>query len=136
MKRLILTLTLAIFCLIGFSQTNAYRGEVITVVNALAPASLTGADTTIYVTMPVQYSPAWSATVTWTTITGSGTCAIMTAHSTTYWEAYNSSPSVTLTTGNDTYIFEDDMFAERYLGFKITKGTISAGTVTVTLLLK
>jgi len=134
MKRIILTLTLAVFCLTGFSQVD--RGEVVTVVNALAPASLSGTDTTIYVTMPVQYSPVWSATVTWTTITGSGTCAIYTAHNTSYWEPYNTSPSVTLTGVNNTYVFEDSMFSGRYLGFLITKGSISAGTVTITILLK
>jgi hypothetical protein len=109
---------------------------VVTVINALAPASLSGSDTTIYVMMPVQYSPVWSATVTWTTITGSGTCAIYTAHNTSFWEPYNTSPSVTLTGVNNTYVFEDSMFSGKYLGFLITKGTISGGAVTVTLLLK
>jgi len=134
MKKLILILILAFTFLTGYSQVD--RGEVVTIVDALAPASLSGSDTTIYVMFPVQYSPVWSVVVTWTTITGSGTLALYTCHNTSYWEPYNTSPSVTLTGANNTYMFEDEMFSGRYLGFLITKGSISAGAVTATILLK
>jgi hypothetical protein len=133
MKKLVLVLFLGIIALATIGQTEVFRGELVTVVNALAPATISGTDTTIYVQMPPNYSPIWSAAVTWSTITGSGTCAIMTAHSTSYWEAYNTTPSVTLTGANNTYVFEDSMFSGVWLGFLITKGTISAGAVTVTL---
>ena len=119
--------------MIGISQTNVVRGEVQTVIT-LAPASISGTDTTIYVTFPVQYSPVWNTTVTWTTITGSGTLALYMCNNTSYWEVYNTSPSVTLTGANNTYVFEDSMFSGRYLAFLITKGSISDGTVTVTII--
>ena len=136
MKQLILTLTLAIICLIGFSQTNVYRGSVTTVINALDLSTISGADTTIYVAFPVQFSPVWSTEITWATITGSGTIALMVSYDGTNFWAYNTSPSATVTGASGDYEFEDDRFIWVYLGFKITKSTISVGTLTAKILLK
>ena len=136
MKKCILFMVLGLAFLGGMAQTEVYRGQLTTVVDSLAPATISGTDTTIYVKMPATFSPTWMATVTWSTITGSGTCALVTSYKGVLWEAYTGSPSVTLTGANNTYKYEDYMFSDVYLGFKITKGTISAGKVVVKILVR
>lgn len=136
MKRVVLGLIFVCAFLLGNAQTQVYRGQPTTVVNALAPADLVGADTTIYVLMPLQYSATWVAEVQWATVTGTGTYAIMTSIDESVWEAYYGSPSASITGASGNYVYEDYMFSGKWLGFKITKGTISAGTVTVKLLLR
>ena len=135
MKKIAILLMLVGACTIASAQTDVSRGQVYTVVDAVAPASISGTDTTIYVDFPTSYSPKWSTLISWASVTGTGTVALYVSYDGTTWVAYNTSPSSSVT-GSSSYAFEDDRMVWRYLGFKITKGSISAGTITAKLLLK
>ena len=135
MKRIFLALAFVGAFLVGTAQTEISKGEIYTVIDSLDLSTITGTDTTIYVRFPVMYSGDWSTRITWEDVTGSGTIALYAAHK-TGWEAYNSEPSATVTGASGSYAFEDDRMAWRYLGWKITVNTISAGKLTATVLLK
>lgn len=135
MKKLILTLTILTLCLAGFSQTHVWRGAARTVIN-LDLSTISGSDTTIYVTMPENYSPTWSHDTRWTNLTGAGTFDIVVSADATNWEAYNTTPTAAITGATGSWPFEDDRCSWMYLGFKITVGTISAGTLTTKITLR
>jgi len=135
MKKIILTITMAVCLTFAYSQALIPRGEATKVVNALDLSTISGTDTTIYARFPVQLSPDWSTLISYASVVGSGTVAVVVSYDGTTWTAYNSSPSATAT-GTGTYAFEDDRFVWMYIGFKITKSTISAGTLTCSVFYK
>lgn len=133
MKKLLLGFVFAGAFLVGFAQSQVFKNEVTTIVDSLDLSTISGSDTTIYVYAP---NGLWSVDIRFATITGSGTAAVVCSHDGTNFYAYNTSPSVTVTGASGSYQFEDDRLVWPYIGIKISKSTITAGTLNATILVR
>lgn len=130
MKKLVLGLILGVACLIG--QAQVYTNNLYTLVDSLDLSTVSGADTTIYAF--VHGGGPWSADVQFASITGSGTAEIVAGNHVGTLELYASTSTVTVTGSSGTLKYDHDRFAWQYIGVKITMGTISAGTLNVSIL--
>jgi len=93
---------------------------------------IAGSDTTLYQKMPDKRSFDWSLEVIWRGVSGAGFVEVYVANNLGNWHAYDTItryPNDSITGATGSYAFEHDMFAWRYLGIKITKGTLSAGSL-------
>jgi len=126
MKKLIL-IALIFISFAGFSQEKLSYG-LYNIQNTLV---ITGSDTTIYRTLyNLESSFCWGSRVSWSGVTGAGTVTYQVSMDGSSFEAYNGLTAVTLsgTTGDDGGK-EDCMCNWKFLAIKITKGTLSAGTL-------
>jgi len=131
MKKIALTLALALLCVVGFSQgTWVSKGELTTVIDSLDLSTVTGSDTTIYIICP---NGDWSMDIQFATVTGTGTAEIVAGHNSTTMELYDANSTVSVTGASGTLKFDDDNQPWRYLGVKITMSSITAGTLNATI---
>jgi len=127
MKKLIL-IALIFISFAGFSQEKLSYGLTHIPIDL---STITGADTTIYRSFyNLEESRCWSARISWTGLTGAGTVDYQVAMRSTGFESYNglSQVVVTATTGDDGGK-EDCIGNWPFFAIKITKGTLSAGTL-------
>jgi len=68
---------MAVCLTFAYSQALIPRGEATKVVNALDLSTISGTDTTIYARFPVQLSPDWSTLISYASVVGSGTVAVV-----------------------------------------------------------
>ena len=139
MKKLILIIFMisAFFVMKNAEAQDVVRWGEFQIIDALDLSGVTGADTTIYITAATAgKSPVWNTNITWTSITGAGTVAIVVSMDGTNWYAYNSSPSSAVSGASGNYQFEDDYLSWPYWGLKITISTISVGTMNATVYFK
>jgi len=136
MKKLILTIMILLGVYAAKSQATIGFG-----LHKIAGADnlvITGTDTTIYrYVFSEGQSFCWQSVVSWTGVTGVGTVNYQTSLDGTNFNGYNGLTQVTVTgtTGNDGGK-EDCMGNGTIMAIKITKGTISAGTLTWYLYIK
>ena len=131
MKRIALVLVLAVACLVGSSQTLT-SNSLYTLIDSLDLSTVTGADTTIYVNVPGN--GVWSVDLQFATITGSGTADIVAGNHTGSLELYATTATKTLTGASGTLKYDHDRLAWKFIGVKITMGTITAGILNATII--
>lgn len=131
MKKFIFTILTILFMLPAFSQVEI-SGPFKFLVNSY-DLSGTSANFPFYFSN-FEVQDVWSIQVKWSGVTGTGTVELEVSNDNLGWISYSSgllTTSITGASGNDGW--EDDRFAWRYGRIKFTKGTLSAGVLTVTI---
>lgn len=133
MKKLVLVLMMVCAFAAAQAQSSVSKGIVKTFIDSLDLSTISGADTTIYVT---ARNGAWGVDIQFESITGSGTAEIVAGHDASSLELYNTSSTTTVTGASGTFKWDDSYLAWKYVGIKITLNTISAGKLNATIMIR
>jgi len=119
MKKLFLLLFIGL-SIASYSQRLTWTVDVSTM----------GTDTTIY----WKYSGdrVFNVEFIYTGLAGtSGTVDVLASNTDSTLASVSSSLPYTVTTSSTSHIFIDNPYGSKYIAFKITKGTLSAGTIEI-----
>jgi hypothetical protein len=121
MKKLILAVLL-------FVSLGAYSQDLTW---SIDPADLTSTDTTIYFSL--GHNTAWSFQITYNGIVGTGGQFDVGFSNDTAFTSFGGSLPVVFNASSTSSGVIDNKFGGQLLAFKLTKGSITAGTVVITL---
>jgi len=133
MKKLLLIIMIMLGVYAAQSQATIGFGKH-TISNTLI---ITGSDTTIYrYIFSEGQAYSWSSTVSWASVVGAGTVDHQTSSEGTIFFDYSGLTQVAVTGATGNSGKSDGLCEWNILAIKITKGTISAGTLTWVLTIK
>lgn len=132
MKKIIILFTVLIFPGLIFAQTLINKRDNNTVLESAY--DLSAAADTSFVWYTLNPWDAWSITVTWESLTGSGTLYLETSEDNSVWTPYTDYTAITLGGASDSCInFNDWFFVHKYGRWRLDNGTISAGTAVINI---
>ena len=141
MKKIIFILLLLGYALVGISQIGVTLIRTEQDIHLLLNydlSTLSGSDTSFYFSINKEVSKSWAIQPYWRGVTGEGTLALEVTHMSNLagWIPYYGSLSTTITGTNGAGGWEDTIWGWRYGRLKLTKGTLSAGRLTVVIVVK
>lgn len=133
MKNLILLLLILVGTALQAQYTDIKLTNQSALITAFDVSDIAGTDTSFVFKISKLPQTAWSMQTIWTGVTGSGTVALEVTNydNLTNFIAYSGLTAVTVTGASGTSAWEDYMWGWKYFRIKITKGTLSAGTLNV-----
>lgn len=132
MKKTIFVILVMLFTLPLFSQQRISSLDNL-IVDDYDLSTLTGADTSyvFYFANFTTLDVCWSIQIFWDGVTGTGTIELFVSDNGLRWVDYHATLYNTSITGaSDDAGWEDDIFAWKYGKLVVTKGTLTAGTLT------